>query len=89
MIYVCATFKIKKIIMKNFRSIITIVLAVFGLAALNSCAKTITCECELEGSPNATVTIDIQGKSGDDCDDLDGEMDIYGGTYDVENCEEE
>lgn len=71
--------------MKNFKSLISIILAIFGLATFNSCSKNVTCECDLEDNNGATIFLDISGS----CDDLEGEMDIYGYDYNIEDCKEE
>lgn len=77
--------------MKNFKSLVSIILAIFGLASFSSCNKNITCECDVENSPDVKVYIDINGGK---CEDVDGnfEYEYYGmiyADYDIEDCKED
>ena len=70
--------------MRNFKRFATIILGVAGISALSSsCGKEKTCRCDLEDNPGVDIEITIKkGK----CEDVKGDVDLYGYSYDIEKC---
>lgn len=70
--------------MRNFKRFAAIILGVAGISAFtSSCGKEKTCKCDLEDSPGVDIEITIKkGK----CEDVKGEFEYLGYTYDIDSC---